>query len=100
MDSPTTADTRGITKREGGFKNKRHDELTKRRISQTQKARYDYMRQMMRQHNQNEQSQAYGPIIDLDSPKFAQRVKDIVRELLKEEVRKAIPTTRQNIPIF
>lgn len=98
MDSPITADTRGITKREGGFKNKRHDELTKRRISQTQKARYDYMRQMMRQHNQNEQSQQFGPI-DIDSPTFVQRIKDIVREILNEEIKKATPI-RQNIPII
>ena len=98
MVTSTSADTRGITKREGGFKNKRHDELTKRRISQTQKARYDFMRQMMRQHQQNEQSQQFGPI-DFDSPTFAQRIKDIVREILNEEIKKATPI-RQNIPIF
>jgi len=98
MVTSTSADTRGITKREGGFKNKRHDELTKRRISQTQKARYDYMRQMMRQHTQNEESQQFGPI-DVDSPTFTQRIKDIVREILNEEIKKATPI-RQNIPIF
>lgn len=98
MVTSTSADTRGITKREGGFKNKRHDELTKRRISQTQKARYDFMRQMMRQHQQNEQSQQFGPI-DIDSPTFAQRIKDIVREILNEEIRKATPI-RQNIPLL
>lgn len=98
MVTSTSADTRGITKREGGFKNKRHDELTKRRISQTQKARYDFMRQMMRQHQQNEQSQQFGPI-DIDSPTFAQRIKDIVREILNEEIKKATPI-RQNIPLL
>ena len=98
MVTSTSADTRGITKREGGFKNKRHDELTKRRISQTQKARYDFMRQMMRQHQQNEQSQQFGPI-DIDSPTFAQKIKDIVREILNEEIKKATPI-RQNIPLL
>ena len=33
--------------RVGGFQGKRHDLATKNKISQTQKARYDYMRQMM-----------------------------------------------------
>ncbi len=95
-----TIDTSPINqvKRVGGFANKRHDQATKNRISQTQKARYDYMRQMMRQHQQNEQSQQFGPI-DFDSPALAQRIKDIVREILKEELNKAIPT-RRNIPIF
>jgi len=82
-------------KRVGGFQGKRHDLATKNKISQTQKARYDYMRQMMRQ---TQESKQYGPI-DIDSPSFAQKVKDIVRELLREEIRKAIPN-RQNIPIF
>ena len=85
-------------KRVGGFQGKRHDLATKNRISQTQKARYDYMRQMMRQHQQNEQNTTFGPI-DIDSPSFTQRIKDIVREILNEEVKKAIPI-RQNIPLF
>lgn len=85
-------------KRVGGFANKRHDQATKNRISQTQKARYEYMRQMMGQHQQNEQSQQFGPI-DIDSPTFTQKVKEIVRALLQEEIKKAIPI-RQNIPIF
>lgn len=85
-------------KRVSGFQGKRHDLATKNRISQTQKARYDYMRQMMRQHTQNEESQQFGPI-DFDSPTFAQRIKDIVREILNEEIKKATPI-RQNIPIF
>ncbi len=100
----TTANTTTATspinqgKRVGGFANKRHDQATKNRISQTQKARYNYMKQMMRQHQQNEQSQQFGPI-DIDSPTFTQRVKDIVREILNEEIKKATPI-RQNIPIF
>ena len=96
----TTSDTSQLNqgKRVGGFQGKRHDLATKNRISQTQKARYDYMRQMMKQHQQNEQSQQFGPI-DIDSPTFTQKVKDIVRELLKEEIKKATPI-RQNIPIF
>ena len=85
-------------KRVSGFQGKRHDLATKNRISQTQKARYDYMRQMMRQHSQNEQSQQFGPI-DIDNPRFAQRIKDIVREILNEEIKKATPI-KQNIPIF
>lgn len=85
-------------KRVGGFQGKRHDLATKNRISQTQKARYDYMRQMMRQHQQNEQNTTFGPI-DIDSPSFTQKIKDIVREILNEEVKKAIPI-RQNIPLF
>ena len=97
--STTTATSQiNQTKRVGGFTNKRHDQATKNRISQTQKARYDYMRQMMGQHQQQESRQAFGPI-DLDNPTLTQRIKEIVRELLKEEIRKAIPT-RQNIPIF
>lgn len=84
--------------RVGGFKGKRHDLATKNKISQTQKARYDYMRQMMRQ---TQESMEYGPI-NLNSPSFTQKIKDIVRELLHEEIRNAIPSkkTMQNIPIF
>ena len=84
-------------KRVGGFQGKRHDLATKARISQTQKARYNYMRQMMRQQQQqNEQAQHFGPI---DSPELTKMIRDIVRDILNEEVKKAIPT-RQNIPIF
>ena len=76
-------------KRVGGFQGKHHDLATKNKISQTQKARYDYMRQMMKQQ---QESKKFGPI----------KIKDIVRELLKEEMRNAIPTytNRPNIPIF
>lgn len=88
-----TADNQG--KRVGGFQGKRHDLATKNKISQTQKARYDYMRQMMRQ---TQESKEYGPI-DIDSPSFAERVKNIVREVLREEIKNSIPN-RQNIPIF
>lgn len=98
MDSTTSADTRGITKREGGFKNKKHNELTKRRISQTQKKRYALLNQMVRQHQQNEQSQTFGPI-DFDSPKLRQQIKDIVNELLRDEIKKATPI-KPNIPVF
>lgn len=87
-------------KRVGGFTNKRHDQATKNRISASQKARYALMRQQMGQHQQQQESHAFGPILDLDSPKFAEKVRDIVRELLQEEIKKAVPTTRQNIPIF
>ena len=85
-------------KRVGGFRGKRHDLATKNKISQTQKARYDYMRQMMKQQ---QESKEFGPI-DIDNPTFAQKIKDIVRELLKEEMRNAIPTytNRPNIPIY
>lgn len=95
MDSSTISG--GITKRESGFKNKHHDQSTKNRISQAQKARYAYMNQMMKQHEQ-EHKQAFGPI-DIDSPSFAQRIKEIVSEILNEEVKKAIPI-RQNIPLY
>lgn len=94
----TANDQQNQGKRVGGFQGKRHDLATKNRISQTQKARYDYMRQMMRQHQQNEQSQQFGAI-NVDSPILANKIKDIVREILKEEVNKAIPT-RRNIPIL
>ena len=87
-------------KRVGGFQGKRHDLATRNKISQTQKARYDYMRQMMRQQ-QNEQKH-YGPIFDIDDPEITQRIKDIVREILQAELKKAIPNKpiRQNIPLF
>lgn len=97
----TTANTQtNQGKRVGGFKNKRHDQATKNRISASQKARYALMRQQIGQHQQQQESHAFGPIFDLDSPKFAEKVRDIVRELLQEEIKKAVPTTRQNIPIF
>lgn len=97
----TTANTQtNQGKRVGGFTNKRHDQATKNRISASQKARYALMRQQMGQHQQQQESHAFGPILDLDSPKFAEKVRDIVRELLQEEIKKAVPTTRQNIPIF
>lgn len=85
-------------KRVGGFQGKHHNLATKNKISQTQKARYDYMRQMMKQ---TQESKEYGPI-DLDSPSFTQKIKDIVRELLHEEIKNAIPSRKiiQNIPIF
>ncbi len=88
-------------KRVGGFQGKHHDLATKNKISQTQKARYDYMRQMMRQQQQNEQKH-YGPIFDIDDPEITQRIKDIVREILQAELKKAIPNKpiRQNIPLF
>ena len=97
MDSATTATNRtGLTK-PSGFSGKHHDLATKARISQTQKARYNYMRQMMRQQQQqNEQAQHFGPI---DSPELTKMIRDIVRDILNEEGKKAIPT-RQNIPIF
>ena len=82
------------TKRVGGFANKRHDLATRNRISQTQKARYAYMRQMMKQ--QQESKQAFGPI---DSPQLSKMIKDILRELLNEEIRKATPIM-QNIPLY
>ena len=91
----TTNNQANQGKRVGGFQGKRHDLATKARISQTQKARYNYMRQMMRQQ-QNEQAQHFGPI---DSPELTKMIRDIVRDILNEEVKKAIPT-RQNIPIF
>ena len=95
MDSATTATNRtGLTK-PSGFSGKHHDLATKARISQTQKARYDYMRQMMRQQQQ-EQKQQFGPI---DSPEHTKMIKDIVKDILNEEVKKAIPI-RQNIPLF
>ena len=95
MDSATTATNRtGLTK-PSGFSGKHHDLATKARISQTQKARYDYMRQMMRQQQQ-EQKQQFGPI---DSPELTKMIKDIVKDILNEEVKKAIPI-RQNIPLF
>ena len=95
-NTPTATSEPNQDKRVGGFQGKRHNLATRNRISQTQKARYDYMRQMMRQ--QQQESHTFGPI-DIDSPSFAQKVKDIVREILREEIKKAIPT-RQNIPIF
>ena len=98
MVSASTAVSRGIDKRESGFKNKHHDLATKNRISQTQKKRYALMNQMIRQHQQNEESRKWGPI-DLDSPEMSQKIKDIVSELLKEEIQKAIPI-RRNIPII
>lgn len=97
-NTTTATSTLNQDKRVGGFQGKRHDLATRNRISQTQKARYDYMRQMMRQHQQQEQNTTFGPI-DIDSPSFTQRIKDIVREILNEEVKKAIPI-RQNIPLF
>ena len=97
MDSATTATNTGI-KKQSGFKGKRHDIATKNRISQTQKARYNYMRQMMGQHQQNEQSRPHDTI-DIDSPRLAEKIRKIVREQLMEEIKKAIPT-RQNIPIL
>ena len=81
--------------KQSGFKGKHHDLATKNRISQTQKARYDYMRQMMRQQQQ-EQKQQFGPI---DSPELTKMIRDIVKDILNEEVKKAIPI-RQNIPLF
>lgn len=96
MDSAAT-NSEGITK-QGGFKGKHHNLSTKNQISQTQKKRYALLNQMIRQHQQNEQSQAFGPI-DIDSPILRQRIKDIVKELLREEIKNAIPT-RRNIPIF
>lgn len=99
MDSATTAVSRGINKRESGFKNKHHDLATKNRISQTQKKRYALLNQMVRQHQQNEESHKFGPIFDLDNPEITQKIKDIVRELLQEEIKRAIPI-RQNIPLF
>jgi len=88
-------------KRVGGFQGKHHDLATKNKISQTQKARYNYMRQMMRQQQQNEQKH-YGPIFDIDDPEVTQRIKDIVKELLSQEMKNAIQSRpiRQNIPIF
>lgn len=90
----TATNTTGLTK-PSGFSGKHHDIATKNRISQTQKARYNYMRQMMKQ---TQESKEYGPI-DIDSPTFAERIKSIVREVLREEIKNSIPT-RQNIPIF
>ena len=98
MVSATTAVSKGID-REGGFKGKHHDLATKNRISQTQKKRYALLNQMVRQHQQNEESHKYGPLFNLDNPEITQKIKDIVRELLKEEIQKAIPI-RRNIPIF
>lgn len=96
-NTATTNNQVNQDKRVGGFQGKRHDLATKARISQTQKARYNYMRQMMRQQQQqNEQAQHFGPI---DSPELTKMIRDIVRDILDEEVKKAIPT-RQNIPIF
>ena len=88
-------------KRVGGFQGRHHDLATKKKISQTQKARYDYMRQMMKQQ-QNEQTQHFGPIFDIDNPELTQRIKDIVKELLSQEMKNAIPSRpiRQNIPII
>lgn len=82
-----------------GFYGKHHTEQSKRKIASTQKARYDYLRQLMKQHQQQEQSQPFGPIIDLDSPVFVQKIRNIVRELLEEQIKDTIPT-RQNIPLF
>lgn len=93
----TTNDQSNQGKRVGGFKGKRHDLATKNRISQTQKARYNYMRQMMRQQ-QTEQAQPFGPI-DIDSPSFTERIREILRELLREEIKKATPIRRE-IPLF
>ncbi len=100
MDSATTAtNSEGLTKL-SGFSGKHHDLATKARISQTQKARYNYMRQMMKQH-QNEQRH-FGPIFDIDDPEITQKIKDIVREILKAELKNAIPSKQsmQNIPIY
>lgn len=99
MDSTatTTNTSGGLVKREGGFKNHHHDQSTKNRISQTQKMRYDYMRQMMRQHQQEHKQKQFGPI---DSPTLTKMIKDIVRQLLQEEIKKATPIRHQNIPIF
>ncbi len=97
MNNNTTNTTNQVNT-QNGFYGKHHDEETKRRISATQKARYDYMRQLMKQHQQQEQKQTYGPI-DIDNPILIQRIKDIVRELLQEQIQNSIPA-RQNIPIF
>ena len=93
----TTSTTTNQVNTRNGFYGKHHDEETKRRISNTQKMRYDYMRQMMKQHQQ-EQKQAFGPI-DIDNPTLTQRIKEIVRELLQEQIKDATPT-RRNIPLF
>lgn len=100
MVTSTTATNSGIIKN-SGFSGKHHDLATRNKISQTQKARYNYMRQMMKQQ-QNEQSQHFGPKLDIDNPELTQRIKDIVKELLKAELKNAIPSNqmRQNIPIF
>ncbi len=100
MDSATTATNSGGLTKQSGFSGKHHDLATKARISQTQKARYNYMRQMMKQH-QNEQRH-FGPIFDIDNPEITQKIKDIVREILQAELKNAIPSKqcRQNIPIF
>lgn len=93
----TTSTTTNQVNTRNGFYGKHHDEETKRRISNTQKMRYDYMRQMMRQHQQ-EQRQSFGHI-DIDNPTLTQRIKDIVRQILQEETGRAYQT-RQKIPIF
>ena len=89
-------------KRVGGFQGKHHDLNTMAKISQTQKQRYQYMRQMMRQQQQQNEQKHYGPIFDIDDPEITQRIKDIVREILQAELKKAIPNKpiRQNIPLF
>jgi hypothetical protein len=98
MDSTATTNTsRGLVKRESGFKNHHHDQSTKNRISQTQKMRYNYMRQMMKQHQQEQKQQQFGPI---DSPQLTKMIKDIVSQIISEEIKKATPIRQQNIPLF
>ena len=99
MDLATTATNRAGLTKPSGFSGKHHDLATKARISQTQKARYNYMRQMMKQKQQQNEQSHFGPIIDLDNPEIKQKIKDIVHELLQTELKKATPV-RQNIPIF
>lgn len=94
-NTPTT--TTGLTKT-SGFSGKHHDLATKARISQTQKARYNYMRQMMKQQ-QNEQVKHYGPLFDVNNPEIIQKIKDIVHELLQLELKNAT-IIKQNIPLF
>ena len=59
--------------------------------------RYDYMRQMMRQYQQENKQQQFGPI---DSPTLTKMIKDVVRHLLQEEIKKATPIRQQKIPFF
>lgn len=91
----TTSTTTNQVNTRNGFYGKHHNEETKKRISATQKMRYDYMRQMMRQHQQ-EQRQVFGPIDIIDNPSFTQKIKDIIRQILQEEVKRTSP----KIPLF
>lgn len=93
----TTVSRGGINKREGGFKNKHHDLATKNRISQTQKKRYALLNQMVRQHQQFEESHKYGPVLDIDNPETSQKIKDIVRAVLADYIQSS--SIRQNIPL-